>query len=276
MKFHDYVFKNEEEEYDENMPGSTKYIDTFFELSYYKYINEKPNIFNTIKIKQVACGDGFTFVLDQDGVLYSFGKNNDGQLGFSQDFHLNTLVNGIKTVLSPKKSEFFFDKGIKVKDVICGSNFTFVLDSKDIIYSFGNNSCGQLARLIDKSSNNPKPEIANLLIESGKPIKICCGWFHGMLLNDFGEVYIWGNPYKDYKKVLNIEDIDIPKKVSIGNEEYSNINFVDICCGFNHFAAIGINQENQEKIKELFTWGTNEFVLIIKIINQLGTIRTIK
>lgn len=55
--------------------------------------------FSGMPIKQVACGDTHTLAITDDGALYSFGRNQNGQLG-----HGNT-----SDVLSPKLVE-----GLKV------------------------------------------------------------------------------------------------------------------------------------------------------------------
>lgn len=186
-------------------------------------------------------------------------------------------MNGKKTLLKPTKIEFFSEKNLIIKKIICGSNFTFVLDGNDIPYSFGSNSNGQLARNTQGYEVNPFPDAAEYLVGLGQIRKICCGWSHGIMLNYNGEVFVWGNYFKDYQKVCNIDDIVIPKKVEIpiydgikGNynnnsdkfEEINidgeNRNIIDIASGSNHLAILLLR--NDKRTKELYTWGSNEFV----------------
>jgi len=216
-------------------------------------------------------------VLDTLNNLYSFGRNDEGQLGFSLVYSKYTKVNGKKILPKPTKIDFFSEKNITIKNVICGSNFTFVLDVYDLPYSFGDNSCGQLARNTQEYAVNPNPEIAEYLTDLGIIKKICCGWSHAIMLNNDGEAYVWGNYFKDYKKVCNIHDTLIPKKIKIevdddattdyATEKYEEIiinrketTVNDISSGSNHLAVIILNISN--KTKELFTWGANEFVKI--------------
>lgn len=251
-------------------------------MSYVKYIKDQPNIFHTIKINQISCGDGFTMLLDSSNNLYSFGRNDEGQLGFSLDYSKYAIINGKKTLLKPSKIEFFSaEKNLTIKSFVCGSNFTFVLDESNIAYSFGDNSNGQLARNTGGYAVNPNPAVAEFLSPLGQIGKICCGWSHALLLNVNSEVYVWGNYFKDYKKVCDdVDDIVFPKKIEIeddyvneenceNDEKFEEINFdenkqniiIDIASGFNHLAIIVLRGNN--KAKELYTWGANEFVNLI-------------
>lgn len=130
---------------------------------------------------------------------------------------------------------------------------------------------------------NPNPDVAEFLVELGPIRKICCGWSHGLMLNQSGEAFTWGNYFKDYKKVCNIEDTITPKKIEIeyavGDSENNdadkfqeipiegkNRSIIDISSGFNHLAIVVLGKE--QKIKELYTWGANEFVRVLYLLNS--------
>ncbi len=182
--------------------------------------------------------------------------------------------------MNPTKIEFFSEKNLNIKNIVCGSNFTFVLDANDFAYSFGDNSNGQLARNTQGNSVNPFPDIAEYLQDLGLINKICCGWSHGIMSNYAGEVFVWGNYFNDYKKICDLDDIIKPKKVEIPIDdcikevyddndqkkfqkisiEAQNSRVIDICTGFNHLAIIVLRSDN--KSKELYTWGANEFVCL--------------
>jgi len=209
--------------------------------------------------------------------LYSFGRNDTGQLGFSLDYTQYRIVNHNKVFLQPKKIESI--NNLIIKEVICGSNFTFILDENKIAYSWGDNSNGQLARDTKGSIYNPHPQKAEFLSYTSEINKICCGWSHGIMLNNNGEVYVWGNYFKDYQKIFDYaNDIIIPKSIKIkfpnpfsekdndpinpnGNEENNKYHIIDISSGFNHLSLIA--KQNNSNQKELFTWGANEFVWLI-------------
>lgn len=68
-----------------------------------------------------------SFLYEEDGSLYSFGENMDGQLGFE----------GKTSVLKPK----FLMKDENIKRIVCGYNFTMIEKLNGDLFSFGNNMC---------------------------------------------------------------------------------------------------------------------------------------
>jgi alpha-tubulin suppressor-like RCC1 family protein len=59
------------------------------------FVPQEIAFFSGMAVRAVACGDTHTLVVTQDGQLYTFGRNQNGQLG-----HGN-----IDDVLSPKLVE---------------------------------------------------------------------------------------------------------------------------------------------------------------------------
>ena len=45
---------------------------------------------NKVSVKQISCGNGFSLILTTDGKIYSFGRNEHGQLGHDQGNIVNT------------------------------------------------------------------------------------------------------------------------------------------------------------------------------------------
>ena len=77
-----------------------------------------------------ACGSNHTITLSNDGTLYSFGKNCNGQLGLghNNDVSLPTPIPNLP----------------QINQISCSSNFTVCVDYEGFIWSFGYNSYGQL------------------------------------------------------------------------------------------------------------------------------------
>jgi len=116
-------------------------------------------------------------LLDDKNHIYSFGENFFGQLGLGDenDRNIPELLTKI-----PKESE-------KIIKIACGGNHTLLLDDKNQIYSFGENSCGQLG-LGDKNSRNLPELLTKIPKESGKIIKIACGEIHTLLLDNKNQI----------------------------------------------------------------------------------------
>lgn len=82
-------------------------------------------------ISNISCGDLHNIITCDEG-LYSFGRNDSGQLG----------LGGFNRKNSPKKI-FFFGKKKKILNIFCGYSNSFV-NCEDGLYAFGSNHRGQL------------------------------------------------------------------------------------------------------------------------------------
>ena len=204
-----------------------------------------------ISIFKISCGDGYTIFLDKEGSLYSVGRNDKGQLGFELKFEDSAVVSGIKCKSSLTKISYFEEKKIIIKDIVCGSDFSFAKDDKNEFYSWGNNKNNQLGRdnTITYSFIPEKAEYINKIQTDNNTIiqKLCCGWTHACCYTEKGDCYYWGNPFLDYDK--KFKTIKYPLKINIESK------IVDISSGFNHIAMIVMNNDR----KNLFTLGGNDF-----------------
>lgn len=103
-----------------------------------------PTISNSkFSIKKIACGAAHTVFVTLDGLAYSAGNNDHGQLG----------RDGFRTRFEQisKLQEKF------IVDVACGTHHTLLLDNTGFIYGFGSNCYGQL-RLSSEFQNSPFPK----------------------------------------------------------------------------------------------------------------------
>ncbi|RWS17339.1 E3 ubiquitin-protein ligase MYCBP2-like isoform X4 [Dinothrombium tinctorium] len=86
----------------------------------------------TQKITQIACGLHHTVLLSQNGEVFTFGSNQQGQLGVG-DFVIRE-----KPVKIPINAT--------ITQIAAGSNHTVLLTSHGQVYTFGSNQKGQLGR----------------------------------------------------------------------------------------------------------------------------------
>ena len=223
------------------------------------------------KIKSITCGDGFTLFLTTEGLVYSVGRNDKGQLGYELDNNSSQIVDGIKCNDKLKLIEYFSKNKINIDKIICGADFCFALenvglneedDLDDIdninegIYCWGNNELNQLGIEENKYKYYFNPTKADLVIKTLKKqkttiSKLICGWSHSCLLTKNNNIYLWGNPFKEYnKKYKNI------KEPIIINEK-NNAKIIDVSSGFNHIAIL--SKLNIRSKIECYTFGANEF-----------------
>ena len=117
----------------------------------------------------MACGYAHTVTLSDDGIVHSFGRNTEGQLGLghNNDVSLPTPIPNLP----------------KIMEISCGSKFTVCIDNEGGLWSFGQRNRGTG----NKKSKNFPQKIAHI-----PPVQaVSCGYSHTLIItNDsiFGHV----------------------------------------------------------------------------------------
>lgn len=103
----------------------TKYSENLTRLSFFNELS--------IKIKTISCGIRNSFVLLNDGSLYVFGDNSDGQsTGYDTRY------------LQPGLVPYELEKGEVISEIFTGYNHSFIKGSKGNVYSWGSCEEGKL------------------------------------------------------------------------------------------------------------------------------------
>jgi len=140
------------------------------------YTHQPHKIDIPVLITQISSGLQFTVCLSEDGDLYSFGKNDYGQLGINSDIEYSDY---------PQKLELL--KGVDF--VECGDSFAVCYTLNNSIFSWGFNFYGQLGT--NDNNNQKKPIKASNWPK--KIVDIRCGSWHTLVLTANGEVYSCGS-----------------------------------------------------------------------------------
>jgi len=144
--------------------------------------------------KKVASGNDHTIILTNDGVIYSNGSGEQGQLGRVKEcFGHRGGRRGLDKVLSPQIVRL--RKKIYFSDIFCGSFCTFALSREDnLVYAWGLNNYGQLGS--GNTVDYFNPEIMRPLSELRKstsgPFQIAAGQHHTILVDEEGITYCIG------------------------------------------------------------------------------------
>ncbi|XP_059113876.1 E3 ISG15--protein ligase Herc6-like [Peromyscus eremicus] len=135
-----------------------------------------------IKIIQVSCGHYHSLALSEDGQVFSWGKNSQGQLGLGKN---------IQSQASPQKVKYL--EGIPLAQVAAGGNHSFALSLTGTSFGWGSNSVGQLALSGEKMEalQIHKPHSIGALKSLGV-IYITCGYEHTAVLTQDGQVFTFG------------------------------------------------------------------------------------
>ena len=140
-----------------------------------------------VNIIKIQTGLEHSLFLDDTGIVWSCGINNDGNLGLGSDVRDEIVIYG------PKKIKYFIKNDIKIIDIKCGSNFNLALDSNGKVYSWGTNFKGQCGHNISIGGINVFYEpkcIKGLMDYVVDDIK--CGYAHCCARTVCGKWFMWG------------------------------------------------------------------------------------
>ncbi|XP_070800313.1 X-linked retinitis pigmentosa GTPase regulator isoform X2 [Pituophis catenifer annectens] len=192
--------------------GGTEERSTFHLVSYFT---------SQHKIKQLAAGSYTSAALTEDGQLFMWGDNSEGQIGLGNE--ANACV--------PHQ----VDVGKPVFWISCGYYHSALITCDGELYTFGESDNGKLGLSLEQLKNNRVPQLV-----SGIPSrvnKVTCGGGHTVALAG-GEVYTFGlGQYGQLGLGTFIFETSEPKMVDhLGKHKICNI-----ASGENHTALITEN-----------------------------------
>ena len=187
-----------------------------------------------------ACsGEKHTIILSNDGTLYSFGKNGEGQLGLghNNDVSLPTPIPNLP----------------QISLISCGYLFTVCIDWEGFIWSFGQNIYGQLG-----TGNTTEFNVPQKILDLPPAHSVSCGAYHTLIIttdsnlwscgrNDFGQLCIGIkgkqlNPQKT--SFSNISKIS----TSVFHSLFQNDKGEIFSCGYNNYGQCGLGHFNSPQI----------------------------
>lgn len=96
------------------------------------------------RLSFLACGDSYTAAITEKGELFTWGKNQYGNLGFEA-----------RLQFTPQRVQAL--SGHNIVQVACGSDHTLALSSNGQVFTFGSNSHGQLGRNLQSENWSAEP-----------------------------------------------------------------------------------------------------------------------
>lgn len=198
--------------------------------------------FSGKRVWAVACGDTHTLVcLEGSGELYSFGRNQNGQLGLG-DTEDSVAPRLVKTL-----------QGKKVIGIAAGAEHSLLCTSDGEVYSFGWGRYGNLG-LGDRDDRHVPTKVDGL----SNVISVAAGWRHSLAIADNKSLLLFSWGWSKYGQLGHgdQEDLLIPKCV----ESLKLKSVVEISGGWRHSAAI-LREENDqcEPVSTCVCWGWNKF-----------------
>ena len=112
------------------------------------------------KFTDISCGIGFIIALSSSGLVYSSGTNKYGQLGLGG---FNGKFDEFTCIETLKKS------GEKIVEISCGDSHVACRGSSGKVYTWGNNTNGQLGH--GNNKHYCYPQYVEIKQEQGCPYK---------------------------------------------------------------------------------------------------------
>ena len=222
---------------------------------------------NTDNIKSVHCGCHHTFILKNDGTLWSTGYNAEGEL---------CLEGGNRYTFTQVTTNTD-----NIKEIHCGGYHNIVLKNDGTLWACGyNRHFGQLGLgdTIDRIT------LTQVTTNTDNIKSVYCGYYHNIILKNDGT--LWGCGKNDYGQLglgdTNnrntfteiTTDTDNVKSVYCGNTHTLILENDGTLwgCGYNEFGQLGLGDNNNrttftqittntDDIKEIYCSAAHTFIL---------------
>ena len=212
----------------------------FFSSIMFPSLVETFDIKENKRVTQISCGYEYVFAVQNNKIVYSWGRNTHGQCG----------IGSVSNFVEEPHLITFFDSNV-MKEIACGENHTLVLDDKGDLYSCGCSYGGKLGLGFMTTVQTSFKQIALKGVGS-----VACGPNHSMALvrdkNNKNALYSWGSGWNGELGHGNRDNVYNPKYVE------TKYSFASISCGTHHSA--GITTEEQK----LAVWGPYSYLGIYR------------
>ena len=201
------------------------------------------------KIMQTVNGNGYSLALSADGTVYTWGRNEYGQLGNGTITANSPVPVVVKTAGTPMEGKTITQLSAKVW-------YALALASDGTVYSWGFNSWGQLGNGTTGTANNASSPVA--VKTAGTPmngktiIQIHAGYEHSLALASDGTVYAWGRNNSGQLGKNDATDAHIPAAVQTLGTPMAGKVIVQLAAGNSQSMALASDGT-------VYTWGWNQY-----------------
>ncbi|KAG3015767.1 hypothetical protein PC121_g13644 [Phytophthora cactorum] len=204
-------------------------------------------------------------VAGHDGVVFCWGSNSHGQLGFSSSSS-NTPADGpAKTspTTFPRPAvmhQVAALRSVSVRQVACGGLHSLALTTDGKVYSWGCSDGGRLGqgRVPKRTSDVSEPALVRGKLSNLVALTIACGAWHSaciaaeasQVVSGVGRVMTWGTGIYGQLGVGKAQVTYEPQPVRLPPREMDDEVFaIRLACGTHHTAALTVDNR-------IFTWGS--------------------
>ena len=173
------------------------------------------------RITRVSCRGSHALATTSTGLLYTWGRGDEGQLGHGNRESSST----------PKIVDSFAKENCPIVKIACGRSHSVAVNNDGSVFTWGCGDDGQLGRGDTRSICEPHRITA---FDGQRIATVECGSRHTLALDSMGRVYSWG--WAIYGQIgigdrnNQLEPVAIPIFV--------DRQVLRICCGFRHNFAV--------------------------------------
>ena len=202
-------------------------------------INGTDFALKTNKLNQVSACANCSIALSMDGKVFSWGWNQNGDLGNGNSNDVNIPV-AVKTEGTPMK-------GKTISQISSGGIHNLALSMDGTVYAWGNNFYGQLGNGTNANSTVPVKVSTIGGLPTNKALKVEVGFNHSIVVTTNGEVYAWGNNF--YGQLGNGTKVGSSSTpVPVKTESPSAFASSNVKATFDNLSATDVTLVNSTKI----------------------------
>lgn len=208
-------------------------------------ITDNFSLFQDEVIYEMALGWGHSLALTSSGRLFSWGKNDSGQLGNGS--------NQPSQIPIDITSRLRLQANDRIISIAAGSSHSALLTIEGRLFMWGRNVYGQLGDRSNSSKNTPIDITSNFNLMPTETISsVALGWGHSIALTSFGRLFTWGyngfGQLGDNTLLDQNQPVDITRFIQLNeNETITNIKL-----GSSHTLI-------ETSINRYFVWGWNQY-----------------
>jgi alpha-tubulin suppressor-like RCC1 family protein len=207
------------------------------------YVNGPDDEAYLTNVIAVAAGKYHSVALCSNGTVWTWGDNNEGQLG--NNAPLNQYQSRPAQVVNSAGTGFLSE----IVAISAGAYHTLALTKSGIVMAWGKNESGQLgldSDAVNHQTPAPVHELTGIT-------HISAGEYHSLARKANGSVWAWGNNESGQLGYLtnNNSNSNIPHQVLASDGVNNLVNVVDIAAGGSHSLAL----KNDGTI---MAWGNND------------------
>lgn len=194
-------------------------------------------------VTAIAAGGLHSLALTSEGKVYSWGSNDNGQLG------AGPIGSSRVPVAVQTGGEL---AGKNVVAISAGMYHSLALTSDGGVYAWGDNNYRQLGSIDDPAGSNVPMAINSSGVLAGKVItKIAAGLYHNLVLANDGKVYGWG--YNGYFQLGNGTGATTRFPVAVSTSGVlSGKTVTAIAASYLHSLAV-------TSTGQIYSWGNNSY-----------------